>query len=1658
MHASNDDAESVDAFLERIASLKDKRDREKEEPTRKLEEDILQGRRERQARRAERTRSLSPPKNSQPATSPSSLTPSYHGSTPDHATQPPVILSPSPQTHTLERSGQSEAMKYSTPDGTQNHLPPSPIKCSVSSSAESTAISRSGTLSWQQRPSSRDSATPRNRPRSRDNDETAPATRDLLDEERTRDQIAQSLNSKDPSWFRQTADRGAHSDAYRKNREETQLEDGCSSRQLPGMSRASSVDPTKAPLPSSSRDKSRSPSQASSAADTNSWGNRFSSISSHSTQETSRSPLPTKPSQRFVLSAEPLGTDHPEVKRTGLPSLQDQVSRERPTSPTKGLGGFVQSAMMKRSDSVNKRWSAQAAPGLSRGNSTTSYRGGMGYSSSLIEVSRSPPREPAASSPRPTSSPAPKSRPSSSHSTSTALTHGTLTAQPSYAPNLSMEAAPASSNSSTDKDVATVEISSKEQQIIPKSPVLQSSEALPVSPTKTMDPKRWSPTKASWLESALARPESPKLTSPKPQTPSWMAELQRSKLSKEDSDPVKSPPSGFTMASPEKARKIAMEENRSAQSNDGLQDRFEFVMTRKVSSERARDPMIEEAKSTQPTSSAVVRISSTSSAKASAENTTPSEVGDASIGGKKEEIPTSVPTSPEKSPPSIKPKLQPPPRTDFRATLRPSRLISEESTSKEPEFKNMFGKLKRTETRTYVAPDALKDNILRGKAALNLTDGPQKGKRVDDFKESILKRKESMKTEASLPRKLINETDRNHPTLQNSSTLPEALAKRSTLKKRINSAQASPTGSGQQTTSVISHPLPSQPVREDVSSAEAQTHSVDAAFQPSKVASNLHGEGPVSKSQEQGSPSAVQPIPIGKSAVQMTSKPATVNSSFALEKHPRIASEATEQSVQSKTENKLASRLNPGLAGILSRGPISTASSRNESSEDVSSARNAGPPSTVEEPAGSTTRSLTHMTKERARGPKRRLPNTACASAKPQDPSSISDKSRMLGAMLDETKSKMPVKNAAFQDTTYSPYGRQAVNVSAQPLADLINRNDQVVQPVTAKKQLFSPQAGQHVQEAVTNLLPKAHVKDKPKPAIAEKSPTLRKISSAQTGTSRVTTTTLNQEPVPQRDRTSKQAFPSYDDGREMGGSNSAISRPTDLIQRESSASTSSNIISKSGAGAGLAMPNRPLHVQPNGTSAPPHKPALSGLGLKLDSSTVQLPHSQLTPPPDEQSTMALDAQKSSFSAQAKGTSGILEPVPSQQGYSKAAELLAEFFNEKPEIGDKVEIDAQTTILNRAGVGGKRKVLRTQVWQINADGRKESSPPQQEHILFEDCMYLCVHSFESLAGSVATEVYLWAGDGVGEAAMEDAQLFCRKEARENTAKLELLRQGKEPAKFYQALGGIVITRRSRTSALYMLCGRRHLGHMAFDEVDLDPASLCSGFPYLISAKFGKLYLWKGKGSGADEVGCARLIGMDLGLTGEIEEVEEGEEPTSFIESLGGTMHPQMSSQQWSLRSRSNHYGCRLFRIELEQSKGMSGFWSRRGSSPAKATKASAVEIHPFCHRDLDSRCIFVLDAYFNIFVYVGAEAGSKSAEFATAVMFAQEYGILASSLEDRPFIPSCNITFYGGPPEFTAAFRKWEQSTGSRSQQQQPCQVIPLNNILGALSGATFQA
>lgn len=41
-------------------------------------------------------------------------------------------------------------------------------------------------------------------------------------------------------------------------------------------------------------------------------------------------------------------------------------------------------------------------------------------------------------------------------------------------------------------------------------------------------------------------------------------------------------------------------------------------------------------------------------------------------------------------------------------------------------------------------------------------------------------------------------------------------------------------------------------------------------------------------------------------------------------------------------------------------------------------------------------------------------------------------------------------------------------------------------------------------------------------------------------------------------------------------------------------------------------------------------------------------------------------------------------------------------------------------------------------------------------------------------------------------------------------------------------------------------------------------------------------------------------------------------------------------------------------------------------------------------------------------------------------MFAQEYGILAASLQDRPFVPVSTVVLEGVPRDMKAVFRGWQ--------------------------------
>jgi len=285
--------------------------------------------------------------------------------------------------------------------------------------------------------------------------------------------------------------------------------------------------------------------------------------------------------------------------------------------------------------------------------------------------------------------------------------------------------------------------------------------------------------------------------------------------------------------------------------------------------------------------------------------------------------------------------------------------------------------------------------------------------------------------------------------------------------------------------------------------------------------------------------------------------------------------------------------------------------------------------------------------------------------------------------------------------------------------------------------------------------------------------------------------------------------------------------------------------------------------------------------------------------------------------------------------------------------------DAADLLTRRPSTGPKIQTSRMQHFQIFSDGHKVPVPAHYERILFEREMYICFHTFTIASnGKKGLEVYLWIGDEVPQSSSDEAQFFAQREARQFGGKLVKLVQGKETAEFVQALGGIVIVRRGSSNkydslAPNMLCGRRYLGRqgVAFDEVDFSPSSLCSGFPYLITQQ-GKCYLWKGKGSDVDELGCARLVGMDLALMGELVEVQEGTETVDFwniFDGINGGAAVNAarlpSADHWRLKPNYDRYSGRLF-----VSNGGGGGWRDaanvslwlgcyRGRTPPSATSS-----------------------------------------------------------------------------------------------------------------------
>ncbi|GFF91274.1 hypothetical protein CNMCM6936_004989 [Aspergillus lentulus] len=1627
-----DSSEDVNDFLQRIRELGEKRDKEDEERTKKLEEEIMQSRKERQARRAERARSISPTKDS-PVLDSARLSIS---SLSQRGIDPPEQLSPTPRTPEHATGARSDPFRDDTSIGTNGDLEGSKLDgrdMEASPRATTTsplARSRAGTLSWQQRPSSRDMSGNRSffppsptRSPTRLNRLSGLSNFSNDDHRNMRSPLTLSPSSKDATAGQTTRAEETPDSITRGIAKEKPDAEKTGQGSIHTNDEGTETNPAVPPgdekqdsQPEVGEERSRSPSRASSTFGDSSLGHRYSSISSVSTATGLGSPVPLSSVQKL----------EPEQVATPPSPRRLSPERSRSTSPTKGLGGFVQSAMMKRSDSVSKRWSAQLPSGVSRGNSFASNRNSIaGPAYGDVHAPASPSRlgredQILASK-----------RPSSSHSEATIVHNAKESERPATPPMVNKV--------ETDETTARPTLHIRALSALSGNGHDSDSNSLPsASPvvSRTMDPRRWSPTKSTWLESALNRPDSPKHKRQHSQQTSWAKDRQS--RASFDLGCVNSFKEVTTVGL---MRSAAPGSHYKSPSVSGIPDLPSNLDINK--SKESRNQPLSHSEDSEPKPAETPKVETTP------DHETTQKVEDTreSVDTKPEASPTKQESGPDgktedaptrKRAPSLlvpvnKTEICPPlssprdpllnrpkpqsPVVDFRANLRKREITKDEAPKQEPEFKNVFGKLKKAESSTYVAPDELRNNILKGKAALNATGGPKKTPKVDDLKESILKQKEAMKASGgSVRRNTAGAID------APAKMVPEAIAKRNNLSKSSSSSRSTHSGGALTSPSSEDYPTPngltndqkspSSP-RKDEQAQEAQysqtAAEVSAPNEPkdqvadlaSSEAGNEETKGDDFENQliTDSAVTAENTSEIRDKQIEEAIKPVRALPSGTVAE----AAEAPAATEGLATKGQLAGRINPALAGLLSRGPpnISGNSNKHFSTDSVREGSSEFSDSQATAP-------LSHMTKNRARGPKRRLPKLAVTeSTTPL----VND-----AATVPENDNSSP----DIHETELAPSSSQDIAKTSVgwPLPDAEMIGAMVPEPTLPALTYSASEKPVEFKRTIPHLIE-------------------RRLEQKLAHRDSKSSMDMNPSPPPKDDS---------EDIENLGDSPSR--RPTLPPKPSMPPSSPASVQIRSSPHQYSSPSSSPLRTsfREDRLQSPRATPQKSPKNFTSAGSIGNSRDKALPSPPVPSKWSKISADQQSLS-----TRSSVSLVPQAE---ESLEVISGFFKTLPNSKDRVNIDTQLMLTSKTD-DLRIRTLKRQLWEITGDGKRQDLPVNQEYILYEGSMYLCVHVFES-EGVARSETHLWCGDDVSDAAMDDAQPFSRKVARENGCKLEVIKQGKETSRFIQALGGILITRRgansrSSSSAIFMLCGRKHLGQMVFDEVNFLRSNLCSGFSYVISAMFGKLYLWKGKGSTAEEIGAARLIGMDLGLTGEFEEVAEGEEPESFFEVFSHHREAEesMHSDYWRLKPNHDHYRLRLFRVDHELGQRTGGFWLRRVSgsaSPVIRPNDTVQEIVPFCQNDITAKGIYILDTFFEIYVIVGEQASQRPAEFASAVVFAHEYGILAASLQDRPFIPNSLVSIGGIPESARSAFRKWDKPSG----QMRP-RVFPLNAAIESI-------
>ncbi|KAJ8613696.1 hypothetical protein MRB53_036838 [Persea americana] len=675
-------------------------------------------------------------------------------------------------------------------------------------------------------------------------------------------------------------------------------------------------------------------------------------------------------------------------------------------------------------------------------------------------------------------------------------------------------------------------------------------------------------------------------------------------------------------------------------------------------------------------------------------------------------------------------------------------------------------------------------------------------------------------------------------------------------------------------------------------------------------------------------------------------------------------------------DSKLATKFNPNLASVLARGPLAPP-------QAIGGAQAANLPfsGTVSD-AGhevlETQPQLQHMTKARARGPKRRLPT---AQEDSRDPLPLRTSSK-LDAPVGKPR---PLIRSSSRNVTPSSPDQGNVRQSL-PSADEVAVGPR---PVSAVPKQF-----EHQKRAVATGKDGSSTNQAAKNSIEAESP-----SAVRSATVDSTNTATPTSEIRSASQNAKQSWHKSSTTSQANGKTAWNGAP--------------------GTEPGMV----------DGLRSSLSQAAVQSSEIKLATTTpvaVRLPKPAPTVAPKPGVTKDLASRAS---------------MPRPQGGSHARRCITSFFNDpEAEDGQLDSAVVQSLYASEQSPAPRIKTLRKTILEVLPDGRTAPLPLHQDHILFASSAYVCTHVYGDAKGTRTTAVYLWIGANVPHRLSDTNTAVAKGIARDCSANVVQVQQGKEDSNFLQALGGILITRQGSSAAApqpFLLCGKRISVHrFAPDEQALP----------LERTRIERRGAW-----------LCQTHAMDLRPGGNVVEIEAGKETPEFFASFPASNSDLAHPEYWSLKANSEAYRTRLFSfppdpldstsISNSITAGAASLlrsWTRgpsaptsdnQHSSPAHAsTRSRVVEVHPFSPRDIEVSGIYVLDTWFEVYVIAAPLSTKEYRAFRTAVSFARKYAQLASKPlafasrdEARPAAPAGWVTLGSAvPDEVKHAFRGWQ--------------------------------